>query len=81
MAKPAYKSRFDGGSPTFEREVCIDGAFTKRWRFLEGENADHVVREWVERCIGPISEHTLSIADPQSLRPMSRSNPGMGLPC
>jgi hypothetical protein len=80
MAKAAYKSKFDGARPVFERHVCVDGEYRATWKFLQDENADHIVREWVERSIGPISEHTASVADPKSAHPMSDSNPGMGIP-
>jgi hypothetical protein len=75
---PKYVSKFDGAE-TFQRDVCIGGKYHSTWRFLQGENADHVVREWVERVYadGP---PTVSVADPNSSRPMRLSNPGMELP-
>ena len=76
---PKYVSKFVGAE-TFERDVCIGGKYRRTWRFLKGENADHVVREWVDRVCGPQNTPTVSVADPKSARPMRLSNPGMELP-
>jgi hypothetical protein len=79
MAKERYKSILDGRD-SFSRDVCVDGKFVGTWRFAAGENADHIVRQWVERSKGPLTSHTVSVADPLSARPMRRTNPGMELP-
>lgn len=79
MSKPRYVSRI-AGAKNFMRDVWIGGKYRGTWRLLEGENADHVVREWVERVFDPDNLPTVSVADPNSSTPMRVSYPGMQLP-
>jgi hypothetical protein len=64
----AYKSISDGKS-TFRRDVWHNKRWLGLWHFLDGENADHVVRGILERRHGPGNVGSVIVGDRDSPKP------------
>ena len=79
MTKPRYVSIL-AGEETFQRNVFINGEFDGLWTFLEGENADHKVREFLERKHGPdnAAKMTVVVSMPDNVK-MSAAFPGLAI--
>jgi len=78
----AYESIFTGRA-TFRRDVWVDRRWLGYWHFVVGENADHVVRGWLERQFGPDAyrQRTVTVGDRDSANPrMWDSFPGFEKP-